>query len=126
MRSLFARMRLLTEDLDARKDIIGESQLEDPNGERYIKNKRCFKSFFAILAMEESYQTPNRIFINVTGTKNKIFLSDYVFPDENVTDITERVRELFNYEISDATSQILYVESFPRKIFFFFVFNIEN
>ena len=69
--------------------------------------------------MEESYQTPNRIFINVTGTKNKIFLSDYVFPDETVTDITERVKELFSYEISDATSQILYVESFPRKISFF-------
>jgi hypothetical protein len=31
VRSLFARMRLLTEDLDARKDIIGEAQLEDPN-----------------------------------------------------------------------------------------------
>ena len=33
MRSLFSRLRLLTDDLDARKDIIGDadSQLEDPD-----------------------------------------------------------------------------------------------
>jgi hypothetical protein len=31
MRSLYARIRLLVEDLDARKDIIGDAQLEDPN-----------------------------------------------------------------------------------------------
>jgi len=31
MRSLYARVRLLVEDLDARKDIIGDAQLEDPN-----------------------------------------------------------------------------------------------
>jgi hypothetical protein len=30
MRSLYARVRLLVEDLDARKDIIGDVQLEDP------------------------------------------------------------------------------------------------
>ena len=30
MRSLHARVRLLVEDLDARKDIIGDVQLEDP------------------------------------------------------------------------------------------------
>jgi hypothetical protein len=31
MRSLYARIRLLIEDLDARKDIIGDAQLDDPN-----------------------------------------------------------------------------------------------
>ena len=32
MRSIFSRLRLLTDDLDARKDIIGDvDQLEDPN-----------------------------------------------------------------------------------------------
>ena len=31
MRSLHARVRLLVEDLDARKDIIGDVQLEDPD-----------------------------------------------------------------------------------------------
>ena len=31
MRSLFARLRLLTDDLDARKEIIGDEQLEDTN-----------------------------------------------------------------------------------------------
>lgn len=31
MRSLYARVRLLVEDLDARKEIIGDVQLEDPN-----------------------------------------------------------------------------------------------
>ena len=33
MRSLYARIRLLVEDLDARKDIIGDAQLDDPNCE---------------------------------------------------------------------------------------------
>ena len=31
MRSFYARIRLLVEDLDARKDIIGDDQLEDPD-----------------------------------------------------------------------------------------------
>lgn len=31
LRSLYARVRLLVEDLDARKEIIGDAQLEDPN-----------------------------------------------------------------------------------------------
>ena len=31
MRSFYARVRLLVEDLDARKDIIGDEQLDDPD-----------------------------------------------------------------------------------------------
>lgn len=31
IRSLYARVRLLVEDLDARKDIIGDAQLDDPD-----------------------------------------------------------------------------------------------
>lgn len=88
-------MRLLTEDLDARQEIIGEENIEDPN------------------SMEECYQTPKRIFINLNG-KN-LFISDYVFPDENEIDITERIKQLFNFEIKNPSSQIVQVENFPRK-----------
>ena len=31
IQSLYARVRLLVEDLDARKDIIGDEQIDDPN-----------------------------------------------------------------------------------------------
>ena len=31
MRSLYARVRLLVDDLDARNDIIGDGQSDDPN-----------------------------------------------------------------------------------------------
>jgi len=31
MRSFYARINLLVEDLDARKDIIGDEQLDDPD-----------------------------------------------------------------------------------------------
>ena len=31
MRSFYARVRLLVEDLDARKDIIGDEELENPD-----------------------------------------------------------------------------------------------
>ena len=41
MRSFYARIRLLVEDLDARKDIIGDDQLEDPDCNFFF----CFKYF---------------------------------------------------------------------------------
>ena len=71
----------------------------------------CFHQLFS--AVEESYQTPNRIYIK---TNNKRFLiSDYVFPDETSSDIIERIRELFSYEIEDPETQIIHVEKFPRE-----------
>lgn len=66
---------------------------------------------------EESYQTPNRIHIFLA---NNIIISDYVFPDETSMDISERVKELFNYDI-ESENQIVYAEDLPRKQFFLFV-----
>ncbi len=40
MRSLYARVRLLVDDLDARNDIIGDGQSDDPN---------CMIQFFLFL-----------------------------------------------------------------------------
>lgn len=109
MRSLYARVRLLVEDLDARKDIIGDVQLEDP----YSND---------VSAIEESYQTPNRIHIyfdDPADHSNKLcsfILTDYVFPDETDSDISERIRELFNYEIKEPSRQICFVEDLPPEI----------
>ena len=124
MRSLFSRLRLLTDDLDARKEIIGDEQSEDPNC-NYLKG--CFERanqisilfsvlFVFILAVEESYQTPKRIFINISEIDNKkLLISDYIFPDETPTDICDRIRELFSFEIKDSDTQIISIENFPRK-----------
>ncbi len=72
-------------------------------------------------AIEESYQTPNRIHINLcrdsTESKKKrsdFLICDYVFPDETFVDISDRIRELFDYEIKD-NEKIVFVENLPRK-----------
>jgi hypothetical protein len=75
--------------------------------------------------MEESYQTPNRIHIKLySNEKSKdeksnqngsFLICDYVFPDETSFDISERIRELFDYEISDTENQIVFVENLPRN-----------
>ena len=105
-RSFHARVRLLVEDLDARKDIIGDLEFEDP-------------AESSASAIEESYQTPNRIRIdmwrnteNQSDKKQPFIISDYVFPDETNLDISERIKQLFDYEINE--SQITYVENLPR------------
>ena len=63
MRSLYARVRLLVEDLDARKDIIGDVQLEDPYCNYYILF--FFSLFIAtnvlILKLMMSQQLKNHI-----------------------------------------------------------------
>lgn len=72
-------------------------------------------------AIEESYQTPNRIRINMDrntenhskGKKQQFIISDYVFPDETNLDISERIKQLFDYDLDE--SQIFYVENLPRK-----------
>jgi hypothetical protein len=71
-----------------------------------------------VSAIEESYQTPNRIHIyldRVDNDKSSLIISDYVFPDETDTDISERIKELFDFEIRDTNKQIHYVEDLPRK-----------
>lgn len=108
MRSFHARVRLLVEDLDARKDIIGDEECEDPASEEAS-------------AIEESYQTPNRIRINMyrntenqSEKKQQFIISDYVFPDETNLDISERIKQLFDYDLDE--SQIFYVENLPPDI----------
>ena len=64
-------------------------------------------------SIEEAYQTPNRIHITMESNKNLI--CDYVFPDENDSDICDRVKELFNFEITDPENQIVFVEDLPRE-----------
>lgn len=111
MRSFYARVRLLVEDLDARKDIIGDEELENPDSNEAS-------------AIEESYQTPNRIHIlmkrDQKSNKNKnaqsFLICDYVFPDETALDISERAKQLFNHEIADIESQIIFVEKLPPGI----------
>ena len=66
------------------------------------------------IAVEESYQTPKRIFINISeNDNNKLLISDYIFPDETSNDIIERINELFNFKVKD--DQIINVENFPRN-----------
>lgn len=105
MRSFNARVRLLVEDLDARKDIIGDVQLEDPNSND-------------VSSIEECYQTPNRIHVYLDESlgPSSLVISDYVFPDETDEDISERVKELFNKDLKDTENQIVYAEDLPRKI----------
>ena len=100
MRSLYARIRLLVEDLDARKDIIGDVQLDDPNSND-------------VSSIEESYQTPSRIHVHLSSA---FVISDYVFPDETEVDIKDRIRELYNFDITDSNKQIFYVEDLPPEI----------
>ena len=49
------------------------------------------------------------------------FISDYVFPDETSEDISERIKELFDYDIADPVNQIVFVEDLPRmfRLYFF-------
>ncbi|CAF0818045.1 unnamed protein product [Brachionus calyciflorus] len=105
MRSFNARVRLLVEDLDARKDIIGDVQLEDPNSND-------------VSSIEECYQTPNRVHIYLDQTlgKNIQVITDYVFPDETEDDISERVKELFDIDLVDLKTQIVYAEDLPPEI----------
>lgn len=105
MRSFNSRVRLLVEDLDARKDIIGDAQLEDPNSND-------------VSSIEECYQTPNRIHIYLdenVGLNGQV-ISDYVFPDETDIDISERVKELLNVDLTDTRNQIVYAEDLPPEI----------
>lgn len=74
-------------------------------------------------AIEESYQTPNRIHIliqrdQISNKKNSqsFLICDYVFPDETTLDISERTKQLFNYEIADIESEIIFVEKLPRNL----------
>jgi hypothetical protein len=105
-RSLFARIRLLVEDMDAQRDIIGDPCTQDPA--RLLDESQ----------IEESYQTPNRIhiYLSLPLPLPPIIISDYVFPDETDTDIGERISQLFGVEIKDPASQIAFVESFPPEI----------
>lgn len=43
-----------------------------------------------------------------------MIISDYVFPDETDTDISERIKQLFDYDIVDTKNDIVYVEDLPR------------
>lgn len=43
---------------------------------------------------------------------------DYVFPDENDSDICERIKELFNYDVTDPQNQLVFVEDLPRNLYF--------
>lgn len=58
--------------------------------------------------------------MNQEGGRRSI-ISDYVFPDETDTDISERIKQLFDYDIDDAKNDIVYVEDLPRKKFFILV-----
>jgi hypothetical protein len=70
-----------------------------------------------MLGVEESYQTPKRIFLNISeNNDNKLLISDYVFPDETSNDIQDRIKELFNFKIKN--DQIIYLENFPRNFSF--------
>lgn len=64
-------------------------------------------------SIEEAYQTPNRIQIILDSN---YLICDYVFPDESDSDICERIKELFNYEIKNPQTQIIFVEDFPRNL----------
>jgi len=97
MRSLYARVRLLVDDLDARSEIIGDGQSDDPNSND----------------VEENYQTPNRIHVLMDSN---YLVCDYVFPDENDSDICERIKELFNYDVTDPQNQLVFVEDLPPEI----------
>ena len=54
------------------------------------------------------------------SNKNKnaqsFLICDYVFPDETALDISERAKQLFNHEIADIESQIIFVEKLPRNL----------
>lgn len=101
MRSFNARIRLLVEDLDASKDIIGDVQLEEPNSNDPS-------------SVEESYQTPNRIQICL-DEQCDLVITDYMFPDETDADISERIKDLFECNIVDPSKQIVYLEELPRN-----------
>lgn len=45
---------------------------------------------------------------------SRMLISDYVFPDETDADISERIKELFDYDIVDTKNDIVYVEDLPR------------
>ena len=65
-----------------------------------------------VSSIEEAYQTPNRILITMDSN---YLICDYVFPDENDSDICDRIKELFNLEITDPQTQIVFAEDLPRK-----------
>ncbi|RNA29713.1 hypothetical protein BpHYR1_005737 [Brachionus plicatilis] len=102
MRSFSSRVRLLVEDLDASKDIIGDVPLEEPNANDPS-------------SIEESYQTPNRIQIHL-DEQNGQMITDYMFPDEKDLDISERIKDLFSCELVDTKKQIVYLEDLPPEI----------
>ena len=56
------------------------------------------------------------------------FISDYVFPDETSEDISERIKELFDYDIADPVNQIVFVEDLPRmfRSYFFILFKLNS
>lgn len=104
MRSFNARVRLLVEDLDASKDIIGDVQHEEPNSADPS-------------SIEESYQTPNRIKICLDEQSGQI-ITDYMFPDETDSDISERIKDLFECDLTDTKRQIVCLEDLPRNFNF--------
>jgi hypothetical protein len=106
MRSLYARIRLLIEDLDASRDIIGDAQLEDPDKD--------------VSTIEELYQTPNRIHVRLNDNGNEFMFCDYVFPDETCQDISERVHQVLGIEINDTENDIRFIEDIPSKFCFCF------
>ncbi len=69
--------------------------------------------------MEESYQTPNRLYVNLND--GLLYISDYVFPDETVSDISDRINDLLNFQIDQPSQQIIQVEAFSRIYFLFFL-----
>jgi hypothetical protein len=87
---------------------------------QFVFNFYSLERFLAndVSTIEESYQTPNRIYIYLSINSNEtsnFLISDYVFPDETKSDISQRIKQLFNYEIKDLDKEIIYVEDFPRK-----------
>lgn len=63
-----------------------------------------------VSAIEESYQTPNRI--HIRSQSPDIVLTDYAFPEETELDVKERIRDIFSLDLQD---NIVYAEDLPRK-----------
>lgn len=65
--------------------------------------------------------------MSVNKAKNQrsspVIISDYVFPDETDMDIGERIKQLFDYDITDPDREIIYVEELPRECSYSYIIN---